>query len=493
MLRVVLLIVPLVAVWTGTAAAQSTASDTPVAVVCGANPGERQHCAANTSGGVTLTRLLGPVACTLGENWGYDATGIWVADGCRAEFAVEPPAPTWFGRYTPTGGFKLAETEHGDLSLRIFTYLRYLNELGTDPTFTDSFGETRPVQRRNDLEMNKAQFTMFGWLLSRRLQYNMFVWSSNSTLGLATQVVVAGSLYYQFGEHLTFGMGIGSGLPGTRSLEGSFPFWLTVDQRQIADEFFRPGYTTGFIFNGTVVPGLRYQSMWGNNLNQFGIDAGQLDQRFDTVSGALIWMPTTGEFGRGIGDFEGHDRVATRVGVHASHSTETRQGQPNTDAFDNVQLRLSDGNVIFRPNLFADDLQVEEARYRMFAADTGVKFKGFSADFEIYRRRLDRFETRGTGVLPFSYISDWGYQVQGSAMLRPSFVQVYAGGSRIFGDHGDPSDFRAGVNVFPWKNQVVRWNLEALHLNRSPVGSITLPYLVGSNGTTFHSSLMIYF
>lgn len=62
-------------------------------------------------------------------------------------------------------------------------------------------------------------------------------------------------------------------------------------------------------------------------------------------------MPTTHEFGRGIGDYEMHDKLATRLGAHFAHSTETRQGQPNTDAFDNVQIRISDGNVIFAPGL----------------------------------------------------------------------------------------------------------------------------------------------
>lgn len=197
-------------------------------MVCGAGPGERQHCAANTSGGVTIVRTLGEAECTLGQTWGFDAQGLWVANGCSAEFSVAPPPQKTFGRYTPLGGFTIAETEHGAVNLRIFTYLRYLNELGIDPTFTDSSGDTRALQRRNDLQMNKAQITLFGWLLTERLLYNMFVWSSNSTLGLTTQVVLAGTLSYQFSPHFTFAMGIGSGLPGTRSLEGSFPFWLPM-------------------------------------------------------------------------------------------------------------------------------------------------------------------------------------------------------------------------------------------------------------------------
>ena len=158
MRRVIGLVLVLIAGVAGVrdAAAQTAA---PMSVVCGSAAGARQTCQANTSGAVTLVKTLGTVACDLGRTWGYDAAGIWVADGCRAEFAVAPAAREKFGRYTPTGGFTLADTEYGDVNLRIFSYVRYLNGLGTDATFTDAFGDTRPVQRRNDPEMNKAQIS----------------------------------------------------------------------------------------------------------------------------------------------------------------------------------------------------------------------------------------------------------------------------------------------------------------------------------------------
>ena len=62
--------------------------------------------------------------------------------------------------------------------------------------------------------------------------------------GLGAQVVFAGNLSYTFNDYFTLSAGIMS-LPGTRSVEGNFPFWLGVDTRLIADEFFRPSYTSG--------------------------------------------------------------------------------------------------------------------------------------------------------------------------------------------------------------------------------------------------------
>ncbi|MFZ2491547.1 MAG: DUF3011 domain-containing protein [Thermoanaerobaculia bacterium] len=57
-------------------------------VVCEASGRKRSDCPANTGGGVQLVRQLGDDACRYGRTWGYDAKGVWVSNGCRAEFAV---------------------------------------------------------------------------------------------------------------------------------------------------------------------------------------------------------------------------------------------------------------------------------------------------------------------------------------------------------------------------------------------------------------------
>jgi hypothetical protein len=475
-------------------AGQAPAAGQPATVVCGSKAGERQTCAANTSGGVTLVRSLGAAACELGRTWGYDANGIWVSDGCGAEFSVAA-RPQEMGRYQPTQGFKLADTSQGDVTFRAYTYVRYLSQRYVDPTYTDAFGNTRDIQQRQDIQLNKAQVYFYGWLMNPKFRYQAYVWTSNASLGQSTQVVVAGNLTYRFNERVTAGGGIAA-LPGVRSTEGNFPYWLSVDERQIADEFFRPSYTTGIWAKGAIARGLDYHVMLGNNLSQFGIDAGQLDNTLNTVSAALVWMPTTGEFGRvpgSFGDFEWHKKVATRLAVHFTHSDEDRQAQPKTDGFDNVQLRVSDGSVIFSPGLFATDTQIDRATYKLLAIDGGIKYRGFSFDAEFYRRTLTNFVVRGTGALPFTSLQDTGFQVQASAMAVPSLIQLYAGGSKVFGEYGDPSDFRAGLTYYPWKNEVVKWNFEYAYLNRSPVGALSLPYSVGMNGPVFHTNFMVWF
>jgi hypothetical protein len=321
-----------------------------------------------------------------------------------------------------------------------------------------------------------------------------YVWTNNTAQGLGAQVVVAGNLTYSFNKHFSLGGGVNA-LPGVRSTEGSFPFWLTSDNRLIADEFFRPSYTMGVWVKGEIVPGLNYQAMIGNNMSQLGVDASQLDAKINTLSTSLAWYPTTGEYGlnSNFGDFENHQKVATRIGAHFSRSDEERQGQPNTDAFDNVIIRLSDGNVIFKPDLFGKGIQVDTITYKMACFDVGAKYKGFSLEGEFYTRRLHNIIGNGTENLSFNELNDKGFQLQASGMVLPQLLQLYTTYSQIFGEYGDPTELRVGLNCFPWKNHVVRINVEYINQDTSPVGGMSLPYLVGSSGGIFHADFVINF
>jgi hypothetical protein len=467
-------------------------SPKPPDVVCASTAGERQACAADTRGGVTLVQTFGPVACELGTTWGYDQKSIWVANGCRGAFTLGKTASTSFGTYTPMSGFKVVDTDQGDLSIFIYGYIRYLNQLGLDPSYTDAFGATVPVQQRQDIQLNKVVIHFVGWFATPKLRYDMYVWTQNVSLGALGSVIVAGNFNYAFNPHFIVGAAVAS-LPGVRSTEGNFPLWLTVDNRLISDEFFRPSYTTGIWVKGAIVDGLTYNVMLGNNLSQITIDASQLDNGLNTVAAAVVWMPTTHEYGlRGdFGDFEDHQKLATRFGAHYTYSQENYQGQPNNDNFENVQIRLSNGGVIFAPGLFGPGIWVQDARYQMMSLDAGLKVRGFALEGEYYTRWVDDF--RGPGTAGLAALYDRGFQVQASAMAIPHVLQGYVSGSKVLGQYGNPSDLRFGVNWFPSRSQTIKWNAEYLLLDHSPVGALSLPYPVGGNGSVIYSSLQVNF
>src|SRR6187397_2634214 len=78
-------------------------------VSCVSRAGERVQCAADTSAGVALAKSTGAAPCLLGKTWGYDDTGIWVADGCSAEFiagqAAAQQTKTKAPEHVPNAGF----------------------------------------------------------------------------------------------------------------------------------------------------------------------------------------------------------------------------------------------------------------------------------------------------------------------------------------------------------------------------------------------------
>ncbi len=57
-------------------------------VRCESNDNRRQHCNMDTRGGVAFRKRLSDAECIQGRTWGYDNSGVWVSNGCRAEFST---------------------------------------------------------------------------------------------------------------------------------------------------------------------------------------------------------------------------------------------------------------------------------------------------------------------------------------------------------------------------------------------------------------------
>jgi len=58
-------------------------------VVCESNGSSRTHCRADTRFGVRLTHQLSNNDCVVNRTWGSDERGVWVSNGCRAEFEMK--------------------------------------------------------------------------------------------------------------------------------------------------------------------------------------------------------------------------------------------------------------------------------------------------------------------------------------------------------------------------------------------------------------------
>lgn len=60
--------------------------DSGYSVYCASDDGNRHFCPTSTNSGVRLARQRSQSECIFGRTWGYTRRGIWVDQGCRADF-----------------------------------------------------------------------------------------------------------------------------------------------------------------------------------------------------------------------------------------------------------------------------------------------------------------------------------------------------------------------------------------------------------------------
>ena len=346
-----------------------------------------------------------------------------------------------------------------------------MNQRNLDATYVDSFGNTHTVQQRQDMQLQKFFAPFSGWFLTPKFRYYLYVWSSNASQGDPAQVVGAGNLSYTFNRFVTVGAGITS-LPTVRSTEGQFPYWLGVDDRLIADEFFRGSYTTGVWLKGEVpdqgqVHGdVRQQPEHARR--ERGADRQQV--RHAVLHGAVAAddgrVRPVGTVRRLRLSPEGRDAgsaCTTRTASRTSRASRAPNG------IENSQIRLTDGSVIFTPDLFGPGITVNEVDYQMTSLDAGIKYKGLSLEGEYYRRWLSDFTGVNTGGI--ADITDNGYQLQSSAMVVP---EDPPGVSQRVADLRPTTATRrkcaSGENWYFMKERGLRLNAEWMHVNKQPGG-----------------------
>jgi hypothetical protein len=394
---------------------------------------------------------------------------------------------TW-GVFDPGKGFLVGSGSAGELSISAYALVRYVNQMPGEQTFIDHLGNERSVDGRNDIWPHRVMVFFKGWLGTPKLVYTITLWTVLDT----NQNAIFGNIGYQFSRKFSVYAGL-NGNPGSRSLQGSHPYWLGHD-RVMADEFFRPFFNSGVWASGEPVPGFWYNVMLGSTNSILGVKSTQLDRSF-TTGASVWWMPTTKEFGpRGAyGDWEQHDKVATRFGVSTTHSPEqpfvNSSGSP-----DNTTLRLADSVNVFEPGALAPGVTVETVDTAS-SFDAGMKYQGIFLQTEIYNRWLDDFQA--DGLLPVASIHDTGFYVQAAFYPVPKKLEAYGATSQIFGDKDAGFDnsyeYGAGMNFYPFNTRNHRLNVQAMYVNRSPVSSAFGYYIGGLKGTSFSTAVSVFF
>jgi hypothetical protein len=381
------------------------------------------------------------------------------------------------GEFTPARGFDLVRTSRTSLNISMYGLFRYMNQLPANQSFTDHLGRDVRVKTRNDLNWHRTFVWLTGFFWQPKFRYNISLWSLPTT----QQTLLFGNMQYRFAPGFTLGVGIAPNLT-VRSVQGSWPFWGSSD-RQMAEDFFRGGFSSGVFASGDIVPRLRYTASINTNISQLGVTAAN-DNRDFAYSASLQWMPTTGEFGPrgGLGDLEYHTKVATRFGISAGTSREGRYAS-ETAPPNATQIKLSDGLNPFDTGALADGVTVNKLDYDELAVDAGVKLRGFSFQGEYYLRRLSNF--KANGPVPLTSVRDHGFQVQAMEMVVPKLVGVYATYGLVIDDFDrKPYEISGGVSYYPSGTRSWRVNLHVIRIQRSPAASNFGFYTAGQSGTT---------
>jgi len=414
--------------------------------------------------------------------------------------------------YPNRGGFQLADTEVGSLNYGLWTYARYSNQTHIDDTYIDESNIEQNItqHRRNDIYINKVSMQFKGWLFDEDFDYFFFLWTSNSHYAEGGNIAVIGSFNYSLSDSLRIGTGI-QGLPTTRAMELVHPRLNRVDMRSMAGEYFRGSFAYGLWLEGSLSEDIYFRTMLGNNMNAVGVNYDQLDDKLDTWATGVWWLSDSkdGEkaYGGAFGDFEEHQSPAGRVGLHYTHSTETRQGQADEDSIENSQIRLSGGTPIFQSNIFnsntgdplVDNQNLDELRYQMVAMDAGIKYRGFALDGEVYFRHLDKFKMKAKADnVTFDRLIDTGFSVQPSYMVIEKKLQLYAEGSQIYSDrYSNPWNAVLGLNWYPTDRTgyitQLRVNADVQYSDQAAVGNASLPYVVHGHGFNYTANVELWF
>jgi hypothetical protein len=364
------------------------------------------------------------------------------------------------------------------LKFNINTQIRYLNTLGSEETFTDHLGVTHPVHNRNDITVNRAMFIFGGYIFDQKARYSFTVWTSAG----AASIIVASNIGWQFSKALTVTGGY-TGIPGSRSLVNTFPFFTSTD-RSMADNFFRPGFTQGVWASGEPAKGLNYLAFVGNGLNTLNISANKIDTSL--LYSASVWWEPAGDYGEPgksrnmYDDYFAKKTPRVRLGTAFTKSREDRFSNLDQSSPENTSLYNSDGVLTFSTGAFAPGVTVEEATYRMWAIDAGIKWSGVAANGQYFMRWLDDFAA--DGPLPIASTFDHGAEVTAGYFVEPKKWMLYGRGSWVRGRFGDSYEYGTGAKWHFTPTERLWLNAEVFRIQRAPYSGAFTPYTAGMTG-----------
>ena len=423
----------------------------------------------------------------------FAGTVLWLlaapARAQGAEGSADPAAPKPSDFVMPhyDEGFVVVSTPepYGQpfrLRINHVSQFKFTNTMAVDKTYIDHLGNEKIVQRRNDIQLTRDVFYFSGFVFSRKLDFNIIVYTSSATLS----ATAAGYVGYVFSKAFALRAGFFS-LPSLRAMTGTYPFFHGTD-RSMAVNYMRPGFTQGVWANGEPFPGINYIAMIGNSLNTLDIAASKID--FNFAYSASVWYDRN-SFGNAWNDYENHEEPALRLGTAGTFAREDRLSDLSTASPENNTTFISDGNLLFGTGSLAPNVTVDLANYYLWAIDAGIKYRGLAFNTEFYLRWLNEFNA--DGPLPLSSMFDWGFEASLGYFVLRSQLELYARTSFVKGPFATAVEGGGGFNWYPFGTRQVWLNLEVIGIKDSPYGSVLYVYSAGQTGLLVQSQFLLRF
>jgi hypothetical protein len=378
------------------------------------------------------------------------------------------------------GEFPFGMALGGYMQLRWFEFAR------SATVWTDSTGETLPINNINTFNINRFLLSFHGHVLDERLIYN-FALFGTSNAGIRSGIVPIGMMGWKFSEAATFGGGV-TIVPGSREWQQTSQWTLGVD-RSMANTFFRPGFSPGVQAIGNLADGtVHYVAGAWNAID--GGTTGVLRRGTSMAWAGNMWWEPWGPFGLGISDMEYHDDAVIRLGtsgVYALTQVLPIQGNNPEDTI----LRLSDGTRLSKTGALGTDSVLNQCAYQLATVDAAWKWRGWGAAFEYYFRLLDQFD--GSGTFDRSSVFDQGGLAYLSWCFVPRTYEAYARSSVVTGPYGTGQEYGGGLNWYLRRSRQARLTFETIHMNNNPAQNLLYPYRAGYSGTAIQTQLMVIF
>jgi hypothetical protein len=350
---------------------------------------------------------------------------------------------------------------------------RYTGFARSDQTWTDSAGEVRDIDNRNDIQMPRSLVVLNGYAHDPNLVYTIWIGGTTNEPG----ALILPDVGYKVSEAFIPHIGIGRIPFGSEFIIPDFTTQF-VD-RSMATTFFQADFALGLSAFGKLNPKHSYWVMLANGQSSYAIPAVDLDTHF-VGAGAYYWDPI-GEYGKIIPDLEYHECPALRFCT--SGLLAPQRAQPNGEPFPEADyVRLSDGTPLVETGALAPGVTVNSFNEYGLAQSVQFKYRGLSLFGEGLFQWLNGFGA--DGVIPNDRLNLFtsGYTLQGGYFITPHALEVGLRTSQVYGQFGRAQEYTGGLTYYFQGHPLHKVSLDVQRLLNNPGDNYFTGYTAGQSG-----------